>query len=42
MRDDLMFDVAVVGAGPAGLAFTRSLAGARLTVAQIEGQADEA
>ena len=41
MRDDLMFDVAVVGAGPAGLAFTRSLAGAGLTVAVIEGQ-DEA
>ena len=41
MRDDLMFDVAVVGAGPAGLAFTRSLAGAGLTVALVEGQ-DEA
>ena len=41
MRDDLMFDVAVVGAGPAGLAFTRSLAGAGLTIALIEGQ-DEA
>jgi 2-polyprenyl-6-methoxyphenol hydroxylase-like FAD-dependent oxidoreductase len=41
MRDDLMFDVVVVGAGPAGLAFTRSLAGAGLSVALIEGQ-DEA
>ena len=38
MRDDLMFDVAVVGAGPAGLAFTRSLAGTGLSVALIEGQ----
>ncbi|MBB3871489.1 5-demethoxyubiquinol-8 5-hydroxylase UbiM [Brevundimonas mediterranea] len=42
MRDDLMFDVAVVGAGPAGLAFTRSLAGAGLTVAVIEGQDEDA
>jgi ubiquinone biosynthesis UbiH/UbiF/VisC/COQ6 family hydroxylase len=41
MSDDLMFDVVVVGAGPAGLAFTRSLAGAGLSVALIEGQ-DEA
>ena len=42
MRDDLMFDVAVVGAGPAGLAFTRSLAGTGLSVALIEGQGQAA
>ena len=42
MSDDLMFDVVVVGAGPAGLAFTRSLAGAGLSVALIEGQHEAA
>ena len=35
------FDIVVVGAGPAGLAFVRSLAGVGLSVALIEGQ-DEA
>lgn len=40
MSQDLTFDIAVVGAGPAGLAFVRSLAGARLSVVLIEGQAE--
>lgn len=38
MSQDLTFDIAVVGAGPAGLAFVRSLAGAGLSVVLIEGQ----
>jgi ubiquinone biosynthesis UbiH/UbiF/VisC/COQ6 family hydroxylase len=42
MSDDLMFDIAVVGAGPAGLAFTRSLTGSGLSVALIEGQPEAA
>ena len=41
MSQDMTFDIAVVGAGPAGLAFVRSLAGAGFSVALIEGQ-DEA
>ena len=41
MTQDSIFDVAVVGAGPAGLAFVRSLAGSGLSVGLIEGQ-DEA
>lgn len=40
MSQDLTFDIAVVGAGPAGLAFVRSLAGAGLSIALIEGQAE--
>lgn len=40
MSQDLKFDIAVVGAGPAGLAFVRSMAGAGLSVALIEGQAE--
>ncbi|MDQ1153222.1 5-demethoxyubiquinol-8 5-hydroxylase UbiM [Brevundimonas sp. SORGH_AS_0993] len=40
MSQDLTFDIAVVGAGPAGLAFVRSLEGAGLSVALIEGQAE--
>ncbi|WP_312599483.1 5-demethoxyubiquinol-8 5-hydroxylase UbiM [Brevundimonas sp.] len=40
MSQDLTFDIAVVGAGPAGLGFVRSLAGAGLSVALIEGQAE--
>ncbi|MEW6539609.1 MAG: 5-demethoxyubiquinol-8 5-hydroxylase UbiM [Pseudomonadota bacterium] len=40
MSQDLTFDIAVVGAGPAGLAFVRSLAGAGLSVVLIEGQAE--
>ncbi|GAW40927.1 2-octaprenylphenol hydroxylase [Brevundimonas sp. SH203] len=40
MSQELTFDIAVVGAGPAGLAFVRSLAGAGLSVALIEGQAE--
>ncbi|MCK6103374.1 MULTISPECIES: 5-demethoxyubiquinol-8 5-hydroxylase UbiM [unclassified Brevundimonas] len=40
MNQDLTFDIAVVGAGPAGLAFVRSLAGAGLSVALIEGQTE--
>lgn len=38
MSQDLRFDIAVVGAGPAGLAFARSLAGAGLSIALIEVQ----
>lgn len=41
MSQNSDFDIAIVGAGPAGLAFVRSLAGAGLSVALIEGQ-DEA
>ncbi|WP_175574612.1 FAD-dependent monooxygenase, partial [Pseudomonas syringae] len=41
MSQNSDFDIAIVGAGPAGLAFVRSLAGAGLSVAVIEGQ-DEA
>ena len=40
MSQDLTFDIAVVGAGPAGLAFVRSLAGAGLSVVLIEGQSE--
>lgn len=40
MSQDLTFGIAVVGAGPAGLAFVRSLAGAGLSVVLIEGQAE--
>ncbi len=40
MSQDLTFDIAVIGAGPAGLAFVRSLAGAGLSVVLIEGQAE--
>lgn len=40
MSQHLTFDIAVVGAGPAGLAFVRSLAGAGLSVVLIEGQAE--
>ena len=40
MTEGSTFDIAVVGAGPAGLAFVRSLAGAGLSVALIEGQAE--
>ncbi len=40
MSQHLTFDIAVVGAGPAGLAFVRSLAGAGLSVVMIEGQAE--
>ena len=32
------FDIAVVGAGPAGLCFARSLAGSGLSVALVEKQ----
>ncbi|WP_269219247.1 5-demethoxyubiquinol-8 5-hydroxylase UbiM [Brevundimonas vesicularis] len=40
MSQDLTFDIAMIGAGPAGLAFVRSLAGAGLSVVLIEGQAE--
>jgi len=42
MSEDARVDIAVVGAGPAGLAFVRSLAGAGLSVALIEGQDETA
>ena len=35
------FDIVVIGAGPAGLAFTRALSGAGLTIALIDPQSDE-
>jgi len=36
--EDMNFDIAIVGAGPAGLCFARSLAGSGLTVAVVERQ----
>ena len=36
------FDIAIIGAGPAGLAFARSLAGSGLSVALVEQQARQA
>lgn len=37
----MQYDIAVIGAGPAGLAFTRSLAGTGLRIAQIDRQTKE-
>ena len=41
MRDTMKCDVAIVGAGPAGLAFARSLAPAGLNIVVLEKQAEE-
>ncbi len=38
----MSFDIVVIGAGPAGLCFARSLAGSGLRIAVVEGQEDAA
>ncbi len=37
----MSFDIVIVGAGPAGLCFARSLAGSGLRIALVEGQEEE-